>query len=627
MINYRNIVLPIAFILGLSSYGQIKSTTVSNYFEEGWEPRSYTIPTDYKTKDETSFSETVDIYIDISDTIGKVLPTQFGANTTFRSGDGIYTDDFRRTIFKKSNMGAYRYPAGSGSNIYFFDGNTPVSSLIAYDKSGNELEFKPIDGTKSTAFKVENFAKFIDELGADATIVVNYFYARYGVVAEDTREARVLQAAKYAADFVRKVNVELGAGVVNWEVGNECYGAWEYGYDVEGLGIVTGKEYGEDFRVFVDEMKKVDPTIKVGAVLHSKDTDWNPQVVKEVQYVADFFIIHEYFTSSKDATVENILGSVGKISENMALLRTTVADNTDYTLDHFPVALTEFNSRGNFTTTMVNGVFFSQLLGEIIKNGLGMSTMWNGEWKYNTTNPDDQVKSLLAIGDPDQDDYTPYANYMVYHFYGKTFGDHMLGVNYSSDDVGAYASRFSTGEIGVVLVNESSSNKAVKLNLNNLADYKITDAFWYEIYASSFLYRDTKFYINGETGTTEGGGPDNFDEVLPYKKHFSNGDTIIILAYSMNYIVLSGEEWASGINQNKNTTVQIYPNPAVDKIYIKSAKNILGYSIYNLSGTCVKRSANSTALIDIKQLKEGYYLLQLITESKSVTISFIKQNI
>jgi hypothetical protein len=625
MINYKNLILPVAFFICLSSYGQIKSTTDGNYFEKGWVPRSYTIPSEYKTKKETSFSETVSVSIDLSDTIAKVLPTQFGANITFRSGDGIYTDDFRRTMFKKSNMGAYRFPAGSGSNIYFFDGNTPKSSLTVYDGKGNKLDFNPIDGTKSKALKVENFVKFIKALGAEATIVVNYFYARYGVVAENTRKARVLQAAKYAADFVRKVNVELGAGVVNWEVGNECYGDWEYGYDVEGLGKVTGKEYGEDFRVFVREMKKVDPTIKIGAVLQTKETGWNAQVLKEVQHDADFFVIHEYFTSPKDATLENILGSVGKISEDMEFLRQSIADNTDYTLDHYAVALTEFNSRGNYTTNMVNGVFFSQILGEIIKNKIGLATTWTGEWKYNPNDPDNQVKSLLAIGDPDQNNYTPYAAYMAYHFYGKTFGDYMMKANADNPDVGVYASRFKTGEIGVVVVNESSSNTAIKLNLNKLGNYKITDAYWYEIYSNSFLYRDTKFYINGETGTTKGGGPDNFDKVLPYKKSFSNGDTIIIPPYSMNYIVLAGKEETTGIQHNLNHSIQIYPNPVTDKIHIKSDKNIMGYSIYDLSGKCVKRWNYPIKTIDIHQLNEGYYLLQLKTDNKTVTKSFIKQ--
>jgi len=601
-----------------------QTDTDRNFFLNTWQPRNFVVPTEYMDKDESFSDDVVNIIVDAADTLNKVLPVQFGAVITFRSGDGILTENGRLATFKRSGVKAYRFPAGSGSNTYFFDGNYPSSFQTCLDKDGNPLSWKPIDGTKSTALKPENFVKFVQKVNGEAIVVVNYFYARYGITADGTREARVLQAAKYAAEFVRKMNVELNAGIKYWEVGNECYGSWEKGFNVEGLGYVTGTEYGEDFNVFAREMKKVDPDIKVGAVLFTKDTDWNPEVVSQVQHDADFFIIHQYFTSFAEATPENILNSVGVISDNMELLRTTVEQNTDYTLDHFPVALTEFNSRGNYNTNMLNSVFFTQVLGEVMKTGVGLSTTWTGEWKYKADDPDDQVKSLLAIGDPDQDDYTPYPVFMSYYFYDKMFGDHMLAASVTnSSDVNAYASRFASGEFGISVVNPTANDITIKLQVNNVGHYKLTKAYWYEV-RGSFDYRNTKFYINEETGTTTGGGPDNYYEILPYGKKFANRDTLVIPALSSNFIVLKGVK-TTGIKQNElNTDIKLHPNPVSSLLYIDSQMKLSEYEIFNLAGNLIKQN-KFTNPIDISLLLPGPYLIKTYTNTGNTTLKFMKK--
>lgn len=603
-----HILLIIPFSIQL--FGQ--EVPIEGYFGDHWQARYYEDPSIYKTKSEPAPDLRYTLSIDASVVLAKVLPTQFGVNSNFRSGDGIYTDGIRLPLYKKAHLGAFRFPAGSGSNIYFWDGNIPNNFLI---------DVNAIDGTKSNAMKVETFVDFVGELGAQATVVVNYFYARYGITKEGTREARVLQAAKYAAGLVHKMNIELGAGIQNWEIGNECYGKWETGFDVNG-SEVTGKEYGEDFCVFADEMKKIDPTIKVGAVMYTKDTDWNPQVMKEVQNDADFFIIHEYFTSEADASIENVFGSIGQISENVELLKQTLEANTTKTLDQFPVALTEFNMRGPHTTTMVNGLFFTQILGEVMKNNLGMSTMWVSEWKWSE---DAEPKSFLALQDPTQEDYTARPNYMPYHFYGKTFGDKMINAQLEEQGTGlnVYASRFSSGEIGLVVTNSNSKNTEVTIDIKNLTDYSINQAQWYEVYSTNFNEGNKKFYINGETSTTAGGGPNNFDEIPPFKKDFKDRDALVIPPYSISFIVLSGDT-ASGIDENQgNMEIEIFPNPAKNKIIIQASKSLRKYTVYDLNGNEVLDGYNIQEL-NIESLNKGMYFITLEFDTFQKTLHFIK---
>jgi hypothetical protein len=604
--NYKLIIVIALFVsfFALNTNAQEER----NFYLDGWIPRNYEEPSSGIERILSAETNDAVINVSINKEIAKVLPTHFGVNTPFRNGDGMLYDSIRVPMYEQARLGAFRFPAGSGSNKYFWDGNPPSEFLI---------ELNPISALQSSALKPENFVTFIDSMGSQATVVVNYFYARYGETPEGTREARVKQAAEYAAGFVHRMNIELNAGIQNWEIGNECYGAWEEGYNVNG-SIVTGTEYGEDFRVFAEEMKKVDSTIKVGAVLYTKDTDWNPQVIREVQDDADFFIIHDYFTPEKDATVENIFGSVGKIKDDIDLLSQTVEQETDKTLDHFPVTLTEFNCRGYHTTTMTDGMFVTQILGEVIKNNLGLSALWVSEWKWNSTQ---EPKSFLALQDPAQDDYTARPSYMPYHFYGKCFGDRMLEVSLSGEGVNAYASRFSSGEVGVVVINMNGTNTNVGFNLTGLNPATVQ---WYEVYSPTIGEGDKKFFINGETGTTPGGGPTNFYEIPPYKASFNGTETITLPGYSINFLVIEGEEVSVGFRDPLFDEEFVFPNPAGDYLIIKNKQSIMEYIIYNEAGELIKRGQPAHNRIDTSELESGYHILNIQLDNYSKNIAFLK---
>ncbi|MBI9062008.1 MAG: sulfatase-like hydrolase/transferase [Marinilabiliaceae bacterium] len=524
----KNLLLSM-ILLGISLMGiRSQSASERQFYQNYWEARSYQMPANTSSKQlETASTADALITIDANQEIAKVLPTQFGVNTPFRNG----SDQLDRTsLYTKSGMGSLRFPAGSGSNKYFFDGNIP---------SDFQIELNGINGVNQNYMTPEIFTDFLTSANSEATVVVNYFYARYGLTTEGTREARVQQAADYAADFVRKMNVELGANIKNWEIGNECYGKWEEGWDVNG-SIVTGKEYGEDFCVFAEAMKAVDSSIKVGVVVTRDDDEWNSTLLPEVKDHADFLVVHNYFTSVKDATPENLLGSIGQVESVHTTLLDCVEKYTDKPRDHFPVAMTEFNTRGPYNCTMVNGLFVAQVLGEVIKTGYGMVNLWVSEWNWSAA--DQESKGFLARNDPDQDDYTPRQSYMVYHYYEKCFGDQMVAASSSHSDVNVYASTFENGEIGLVVVNTSDKEKNVQLDLSamsNGADY--SKAHWYEMYANSISVSpsvDKKFYINGQTGTSSGGGPDNFDEVPPYESSIDAQSVFPTKKYSVTFIVL-----------------------------------------------------------------------------------------
>ncbi|MCU4174423.1 sulfatase-like hydrolase/transferase [Carboxylicivirga sp. N1Y90] len=523
----RLLILSTLITISISILGQ--GDNGRQFFHDKWEAKTYSIPSENTVQTlNTSATPDATISFNTENKLNKVLPQHLGVNTTFRNGN----DQLDRTsLYTNAGIGSMRFPAGSGSNKYFYDGTIPDEFRI---------EMTGINGQNSNYMTLELFVDFIGDAGSEATVVVNYFYARYGITTEGTREARVQQAADYAAGFVHRMNIELNANITYWEIGNECYGAWEEGFEIDGE-VTTGKEYGEDFRVFAEAMKAVDPDIKVGAVVTREDDDWNSTLLPEVKDHADFLVVHNYFTTVKDATAENILGSVGQVETIHTTLGNCIEKYTDKTRDHFPVAMTEFNSRGPLNCTMVNGLFVSQVIGEIIKNGYGMADLWVSEWNWNET--DQESKGFLARSDPDQVDYSPRQSYIPFQYYNRCFGDELIESASNKSDIKVYASTFSSGELGLVVVNTSANSQSVNLDLSSIGtNINQAEVWWYELHGNSITAGDKKFYINNQSGTTQGGGPDDFMTIHPYYANIETNSIFETKAYSVNYIVLKTNE-------------------------------------------------------------------------------------
>lgn len=578
-----------------------------NFYLDGWKEKTYEVPVT-ATESILSTGSPVDatISINTSNVLAKVLPTHLGTNTTFRNG----SDQLSRThLYTNAGQGAMRFPAGSGSNKYFWDGNIPVDMEQVIDKTGLTIDVSGINGVNSNYMTPELFTQFISDAGSQATVVVNYFYARYGKTTEGTRAARVQQAADYAASFVYKMNTELGANIQNWEIGNECYGKWEEGYNVNG-NIVTGKEYGEDFRVFAEAMKAVDASIKVGAVVEDSDGDWNRQCLPEIQDHADFLAVHNYFTTTGDAIPENVLASTGQMLSIYTTLEDCIAAYTNKARDYFPIAMTEYNSRGMHNTTMMNGLFIAQILGELIKSGYGMGTIWVSEWNWNAT--DLENKGFLARNDPDQVDYSPYPSYIPFQYFHRCFGDKMIEASSSDAEVHVYASTFTSGEIGLVIVNTSGTNKVLHLDMDNVLNGAQYDKiWWYDFYADNMDVGNKRFYINGQTGTTAGGGPDNFATIAPYQSAFSAANTIDSRKYSVQYVVLKANENSGALS------FEDFENYAIDDAMVNDfwfTSNSLwerfwkGTYLTSYTSTIVDESINSGSQamqLDINPLSVG----------------------
>ncbi len=88
-------------------------------------------------------------------------------------------------------------------------------------------------------------------------------------------------------------------------------------------------------------------------------------------------------------------------------------------------------------------------------------------------------------------------------------------------------------------------------------------------------------------------------------------------------------DYLLGVNDiNYKNNIQVYPNPAIDKVYINCAgRQNLNLQIYNVVGECVlqRELSSGTNDIDVSYLLKGIYVIKLTGTDWTVQRKFIKE--
>lgn len=497
------------------------------FFKDNWVPKAAPVYSFHKAHPLSTAEPGLAIRIDFSDTICKVLPTVFGHNINPWVKGTIHQNEKALKHLKRLSVSDLRLPGGNWTSVWMWDGTLPQNVRDGYEEL---LKGPP---NQSWTMTTDNIIALADALNARPQPCVNYALARF-FLGDD----RVQRAASYAAAWVRDLNIKKQKGAKYWEVGNEHYGSWQAGYEVSGLGVISGTEYGRDFRAFADSMRAADPSIKIGAVLLANEKEygnWSAQVLPEVQNHADFLVIHEYFTWASDIntiTVQQMLDSIVLIKKSMDNLKSMVEKYTNKNREHFPVALTEYNVRaGRKNSSMVSNLFVNMVLGEVITHGYGLVNIWDISNGYDETEGD---HGLLSRNNPDLTDNTPHPSFFAYYYFGSFFGDVMLRTHNEQPSLYVYASRFSTGEGGMVIVNPTVEEKTVSIELG---DFSPGDSvYWFTVSADD--PESNNIEINGNRGPEYGFGPENYHDIAPYSSALTSPLIFTVKPWSSNYLLL-----------------------------------------------------------------------------------------
>lgn len=83
-------------------------------------------------------------------------------------------------------------------------------------------------------------------------------------------------------------------------------------------------------------------------------------------------------------------------------------------------------------------------------------------------------------------------------------------------------------------------------------------------------------------------------------------------------------ETTLSVSFNSNQ-IKVYPNPSTDFIQIDSSLPVSKYYVFDLQGKVVIEATSETNLIDIRQLREGTYMLKVKTNEGSLSKVFLKR--
>jgi hypothetical protein len=530
------------------------AATQGFFLENSWMPKTFTAPATVTTVSKPDISD-VGVSIDLSKVITKTSPYLFGNNTNPFMGQVADQPVLINNIAALS-PNILRFPGGSLSDIYFWnaaDGQSPADAPAQLlDASGNASAAGYWYGNNpaSWTMSLDNYYKSLQLTNSTGLITVNYGYARYGTGPHPDQAA-----AHLAANWVR---YDKGR-TKYWEVGNECFGNWEAGYRINTAAnldgqpaVLTPQTYGTHFKVFADSMHaaaaEVGATIQVGIVLTEANdnsnsagvSNWNAGVLSAAGNSPDFYVVHNYYTPyNQNSTADVILNT--PVSATQSMLNWVKSSAQGAGVTQKPVALDEYNIFATGSNQMVSdiaGIHGVMVLGEALKNQVSMAARWDlaNSWDNGNDMGMFNNSAQTSGAEPGAAAWNPRPAYYYYYYFQKYFGDRVVSSTViGSSDILSYASSFTSGQAGVVLVNKGSADHTVALAISNFVPG--TNYYFYVLQGGTDGTFSRKVVVNGHGPSGASGGPDNFTGIAPASGAQKDGIRITIPAYSVIYLV------------------------------------------------------------------------------------------
>lgn len=479
-----------------------------------------------------------------------VSPYLFGYNATSYTGN--YDSDTLLTAYCKIlQPSAIRYPGGDASNMFFFNGIPTDVPKEVLTGMGKWIDY--LDGTSDINWRLnlEQYYSFIKKVGAHGFLTINYPYARYGL-----SENPVSRAASLAAAWVRRDKGQT----LYWEVGNETYACWEGGFKVDSLQshqpvYISGKLYGEHFRVIADSMrqaaKKIGVQIKIGAVMadnpniwdgSGKDVTkyWNEQLAAELKTkdngcYADFISVHSYFLDGSEHTPLQFIRSSDAVVKTNKFIDSFFEKEG---MKRVPLALTEWNisgDNGGRQGTQIAGLQGVCVLGRMMENHyvaacrFALKDYWRGKEGKGDF-------GLFANADPNKKPSTPYIPYYHFALMKRTLSGSLIKLQMDNDEgLMGFATKKSKTAIGLVIVNPNPESRSFELSIPAYKG-KRGEFRWYELAPGdpSNEWCET-IKINGVTPITM-----NFLKEIPARRaKFKEKTSFSVNGYTAMYVTIT----------------------------------------------------------------------------------------
>jgi hypothetical protein len=280
-----------------------------------------------------------------------------------------------------------------------------------------------------------------------------------------------------------------------WEIGNECYGSWETDSNNNPHDPFT---YAVRARDYIQQMKALDPTLKVGVVAVPGEDNyaneyashpafnprtgqthygWTPVVLttlKSLGVLPDFLIHHRYPESTDQKNPAGtdsdavLLQSSTQWALDAADLRQQINDYFGAGGASIELVCTENNSdsgaQGKQSTSLVNGLYYADSLGQLMQTEFNAFVWWdlrNGTdtngWFDSTLYGWRDYGDLGMVNGPETLHPTFYAAKLMHEFAQP--GDSIVKASSDYDLLSVYAARTSTGGLNVLVLNKDPASE------------------------------------------------------------------------------------------------------------------------------------------------------------------------
>ncbi len=418
----------------------------------------------------------VNVTVDATTTVRVVDNRMFGLNDAV--WDNSFSDSQTLTALKAVDAKFLRYPGGSTSDDY----DWTTSSLV-------------MEKTMAGSTTFDTFAAYATAIGAQVVITTNYGTGTPAL----------------AANWVQYSNIQKKYGFKYWEVGNECYGTWEDDTQPLTHDPVT---YATRAAQYIQAMKAVDPTIKVGVVCDaSEDTysnnynhvvsnpvtgvshsGWTPVMLttmKGLNVLPDFLIFHYYAQNNGQENDATLLQFAPSWSFYSTELRTQLTDYLGTAGTGIELLVTENNSvdtsPGKQTTSLVNGLYMADSVADLMQTEFNSLVWWdlhNGQETNN--NNASSLYGWRAYGDygiesPMHDHYPTYYVMKLMSNFARG-GDKVIKATSDTALVSAYSVLRTNGTLSVLLINKSPTvTSTVTLAVNGYSPVSAATVYSYGI--------------------------------------------------------------------------------------------------------------------------------------------------
>ncbi len=455
-------------------------------------------------------SSAANLTVDATHAVRTVDERDFGVNMVIWDQDGSTAQTI--SLLQDAGIRALRFPGGSLSDTYVwtksksYDTSTGMLNSWSWATSFGQF-CSVVTGLNPTpqVFITANYgsgtpqmaAAWVAYANASATLAGTASDVTLGVDSRglDWKTAGYWSALRAASPLATDDGLNflrLGRagpfGIKYWEIGNECYGNWEY--DTHAV-VNDPYTYANAAKDDIALMKAVDPTIKVGVVgITGEDAyatytthpatnprtgvvhnGWTPVMLatlKALGVTPDFLIYHRYEQTPGKETDATLLQDASTWPNDASNLRQMLSDYLGAAGANVELDVTENNSvysdPGKQTTSIVNGLYLADSVGHLLQTEFN-SLLW---WDFRNGPPTDSSGGLLGNQSSSLYGWRLYGDYGMLSMPSTATGETTYYDAYPTYHVMKLLSHFARG--GDTVVSASSDDSLLSIFAVKRAD-------------------------------------------------------------------------------------------------------------------------------------------------------------